>query len=186
MAPGTGTQGPAEPALPVTAPARPLLLAGDCGHGEAWRAGAGKPPAAISSGLPAKHPAPLRNPSFPHGPLWSPRGAGRIPSDCPGRAEEASRARLTHKTQPPSAHLLPPIFGQGAGYAVGGREAPDDRGKTHTSHQPGPNTHCGAAPSTPPPPTAHLSPALSWGTPACTVIQPGNHPTPPGRHEVLN
>lgn len=156
MAPGTGARGPAKPALPVAAPALPLLLAGGCGHGQVRRAGAGKPPAGISSGPPAKRPAPLRHPPFPMGPCGHQGGLAASPSDCPGRAEEASRAYLTHKIQPPSPHLLPPIFGQEAGHTVGGGEASDDRGKTHTSHEPGAKGPPWSSPPLPTSPCAQL------------------------------
>lgn len=124
--------------------------------GKRVEAGGGKPPAAISSDC--QPSTRLRSETlFPHGPLWSPRGAGRIPSDCP--AEQRRPQSTSHPQDPaPSTPATPPIPGQGASSSQqGGLRAGQD------PHLPSawPNTHCGAAlhPSTP---TAHL-PCASAG-----------------------
>lgn len=187
MAPGTGAQGPAEPALPVAAPARPLLLAGGCSHGEAQRAGAGKPPAAISSGLPAKHPAPLRNPPCPMGPCGHQGGLAASPQTA--QAGQRRPPEHVSPTRPSPPHHTCSILysGRGLGTLLGAGRLLMTGARATPPTSLGPNAHCGAAPlHTPPPTTAHLSPALTWGTSASTAIQPGNHPTPPGHHEVVN
>lgn len=75
--PGTCPAGSPSPAVPLP----PLLLAGGCPMPWREEAGGGR---IKSSRQPAQCPAPHQHPS-PHGPLWSPKRAGQIPSDCPGQ-----------------------------------------------------------------------------------------------------